>query len=95
MADVLIKNMVLPTEAEQVNITILSDGSVIEHFRNESGRWSSYRRGGAKAIPIPIRKELCEAFEEKCNDYADDAFDKESAIEAFRDTLIEVGVWTY
>ena len=56
--DVLIKNMVLPTEDEQVNITILSDGSVIEHFRNESGKWSSYRSGGVTAIELPTYGRL-------------------------------------
>ena len=76
----------------EISLTILSDGSVIEHFLDGDGRWSSYRSGGVKAIPI--RKELCEVFAEKCNDYADDAFTKESAIEAFIDTLIEVKSWT-
>lgn len=58
--DILIKNMVLPTEDEQVNITILSDGSVIEHFRNESGKWSSYRSGGVTAIELPEHGDLIE-----------------------------------
>lgn len=56
--DVLIKNMTLPTDDEQVNITILSDGSVIEHFRNESGKWSSYRSGGVTAIELPPHGRL-------------------------------------
>ena len=58
MADILIKNIELPTEDEQVNITILSDGSVIEHFRNESGKWSSYRSGGVTAIELPPHGDL-------------------------------------
>lgn len=58
MAEILIKNMTLPTEDEQVNITILSDGSVIEHFKNESGKVSSYRSGGVKAIEVPPHGRL-------------------------------------
>ena len=56
--EVLIKNYALPQEGEQVSITILSDGSVIEHFRNESGRWDSYRSGGLKAIELPSHGDL-------------------------------------
>ena len=60
--DVLIKNMTLPTEDEQINLTILSDGSVIEHFKNESGKWSSYRSGGVKAIELPPHGDLKDSW---------------------------------
>ena len=61
MSDILIKNMEMPTEGERLNLTILSDGSVIEHFRNESGKWSSYRTAGVKAIEVPTHGRLIDA----------------------------------
>lgn len=61
--DILIKNIGLPTEDEQINLTILSDGTVIEHFRNESGKWSSYRSGGVTAIELPPHGRLIDADE--------------------------------
>lgn len=78
MAEILIKNMILPIEGEQINITILSDGSVIEHFKNESGTWSSYRSGGVKAIEVPPHGRLIEEnkaydsiMEQTANHYID------------------------
>lgn len=61
MADLLITNIGMPTERESLNLTILSDGSVIEHFKNESGKWSSYRSGGVKAIEVPTHGRLIDA----------------------------------
>lgn len=58
MADLLITNIGMPTKGKRLNLTILSDGSVIEHFRNESGKWSSYRSGGVKAKEIPHHGNL-------------------------------------
>lgn len=58
--DILIKNLDMPLEDEQINLTILSDGTVIEHFRNEGGKWSSYRSGGVTAIELPPHGDLIE-----------------------------------
>lgn len=56
--DILIKNMELPPKGEMTNITILSDGSVIEHFKNENGSWSSYKSCGVKAVALPEHSDL-------------------------------------
>ena len=50
--DILIKNLGLPSEGKRIDITILSDGSVIEHFPDGGGKWSSYRSGGVTAIEL-------------------------------------------
>lgn len=85
--DVLIKNMTLPTEDEQVNITILSDGSVIEHFRNESGKWSSYRSGGVTAIELPPHGRLIDAdmLFQTYDGFSEDYYERLGEI---RDTII-------
>ncbi|GEM_PF-6226597 len=62
--EVLIKNYALPQEGEQVSITILSDGSVIEHFKTgNNGSWSSYKSGGVKAIELPPHGDLIDRME--------------------------------
>lgn len=52
MAEILITNMKLPEEGEVLRLEILSDGSVIEVFKNECGGWNKYRSGGVKAKEI-------------------------------------------
>lgn len=62
MADLLITNIGKPTEGERLNLTIRSDGSVIEHFYDAGiGKWSSYRSGGVKAKEIPPHERLISA----------------------------------
>ena len=56
--DILIKNMGLPTEGKQIRLTILSDGSVVEHLPDGGGKWRSYRSGGVKAVALPEHGRL-------------------------------------
>ena len=59
MADLLITNIGMPKKGKRLNLTILSDGSVIEHFHDAGvGKWSSYRSGGVKAKEIPHHGNL-------------------------------------
>ena len=91
----LISGLGLPEDgAYDYNLTIRSDGKV-EGWQQVGERIVRINSWAVGAKAIPTREELFGVFEKKCSDYADDAFDKESAIEAFGDTLIEVGAWTY
>ena len=62
MSDLLIKNMDLPTKHEQLNITIFSDGSVLEDFRDGSRMWNTFRSDGVEAIKVPSHGRLIDAY---------------------------------
>lgn len=56
--DILIKNMEMPSEGRIINLTICSDGSVINNLPDAGGKMSSYRSERVKAIALPERGRL-------------------------------------
>ena len=56
--DILIKNMNMPSEGRIINLTICSDGSVINNLPDAGGKMSSYRSERAKAVALPSHGRL-------------------------------------
>ena len=55
--DILIKNMEMPSEGRIINLTICSDGSVINNLPDAGGKMSSYRNERVKAVALPEHKK--------------------------------------
>lgn len=51
--DILIKGMEMPSEGRIINLTICSDGSVINNLPDAGGKMSSYRSERVKAVALP------------------------------------------
>lgn len=58
MADILIKGMEMPSEGRIINLTICSDGSVINNLPDAGGKMSSYRSERVKAVALPSHGDL-------------------------------------
>ena len=58
--DILIKGMEMPSEGRIINLTICSDGSVINNLPDAGGKMSSYRSERVKAAALPSHGDLVE-----------------------------------
>ena len=58
--DILIKNINMPSEGRIINLTICSDGSVINNLPDAGGKMSSYRSERVKAVALPSHGRLCD-----------------------------------